>query len=32
VDFPDFTRHFLASKNHLLQTALEKHLQCNYVV
>ena len=32
VDFPDFTRHLLAWKNSLLQTALEKHLQCDYVV
>ena len=26
LDFPDFTRHLLAWKNSLLQTALEKHL------
>jgi hypothetical protein len=32
LDFPDFTRHLLAWKNSLLQTALEKHLQCDYVV
>jgi hypothetical protein len=32
MDFPDFTRHFLAWKNSLLQTVLEKHLQCDYVV
>ena len=32
LDFPDFTRHFLAWKNSLLQTALEKCLQCDYVV
>jgi hypothetical protein len=32
VDFPAFVRHFLAWKNSLLQTSLEKHLQCEYVV
>jgi ParB/RepB/Spo0J family partition protein len=32
LDFPDFTRHFLAWKNSPLQTAPEKHLQCDYVV
>ena len=32
LDFPDFARHFLVWENSLLQTALEKHLQCNYVV
>ena len=32
LDFPGFTRHLLAWKNSLLQTALEKHLQCDYVV
>ena len=32
MDFPDFTRHLLAWKNSLLQTALEKHLPCDYVV
>ena len=32
VDFPGFTRHFLAWKNSLLQIWPEKHLQCDYVV
>jgi len=32
MDFPGFTRHFLAWKNSLLQIWPEKHLQCDYVV
>jgi hypothetical protein len=31
VDFPGFTRHFLAWKNSLVQIWPEKHLQCDYV-
>ena len=32
LDFPEFTRHFLAGKNSLLQISLEKHLQYDYAV
>ena len=32
VDFPAFTRHFLAWKNSLLQISLEKCLQYDYAV